>query len=534
MQISESIKDLYRRLIAIQQAASEAQEGAETLKVDDVVSKVSLFYEKLRNTMDYQEDHLLRRYAIERNLRRRVLLETLKPDVALSLVEELIRSGYLPNNSIPETVVQPVATCINKYTYLIELVHDEIKDAKERRTIMRWIVGVMACEIDLVFQPESRVDALIETLYAIVRDRIKYKGKTLTDREKNIQLYVTLHKELVKSDDPIISYHLLNLYFPDWSHADKRLVEFIASKISSVYHGIEVHLSNPIRPKIAKSLKKQIVAFKILRELITLHADNLVDLFGNPTFFEAEAQHAIERTNKAIRKKLRGSSIRAIAYIFITKVLLAIVLEYPYDRYIVGQVNQFALTINILVPPIIMFLVTLSARLPGATNTKTILKELNAIVYGEENQQILCELKLRHKTGPWYFFFEYLFYILLYGLIFGALIWVLDSLHFNILSGGIFLFFLTAVSFFGTRIRQLAQEYNVELKREGFRQLVVIFISLPIIRAGQWLSVNMRRINLFAFILDFIIEAPFKLLLEMIEGWFAFLREKREDTFKTN
>lgn len=532
MQISESIRELYRRLIAIERHTEAQSQELETIKVDAVVGKLAYFYEKLRNTMDYQEDHLLRRYAIERTIKRRVVLESFKPKIAKTLIEELIRAGYLPNGKISESIIEPIAVIINKYEYLLGLIHDEIKDAKLRRDVSAWAMSIAACEIDLIIAPEDRADALIESLHVLVKDRIKFKGAEISGRERNIQLYITLHKELVRSDNAIISYHLLNLYFPEWKNADRKLVEFVGQKITSVYHGIEAHLNNPIRLKIARSLKRQIVAFKVLRELVTTHHNNLVELFANPEFFDSEAKKVIEKTYRTTRKRLRSASLRAVIYIFITKIGLAFLLEYPYDVYIAGHVNFVALYINILFPPILMFLVTLSARLPGSSNTASILDELRKMVYGNHGDEFLCELNIKRRHGSLAYFFEYLFYILLYGIIFGFMIYVLRRLEFNLLSGAIFLFFVTAVSFFGSRIRQSATEYAVEARREGVLSLVIIFLSLPIIRAGHWLSLNLKRINLLTFILDFIIEAPFKVLVELIEGWFAFLREKREDTYK--
>ena len=229
---------------------------------------------------------------------------------------------------------------------------------------------------------------------------------------------------------------------------------------------------------------------------------------------------------------MQSRSLRAVLYILITKVALALVVEYPYDLYTIGHVNFLALGINIFIPPVLMFFITLSARLPGAANTRAIIEELQNVVYGEPAREILCELRVRRKQGPVFFFFEYLFYVLLYGFIFGIIIYVLRWLQFNVLSGAIFIFFVTAVSFFGTRIRQLTQDYSVQARREGFTGYVITFFSLPLIRAGHWISVNMRRINLFTFILDFIIDAPFKLVVEMMESWFRFLREKKEDTYK--
>src|SRR3989344_7799952 len=103
MQLSTSITDLYRRLIAIERVSRPPDEDEPRITVDDIISKLARLYERMRTTMDYQEDHLLRRFAIERNIRRRIVLETLKPKVAQSLIEELIRSGYLPNDSLPES-----------------------------------------------------------------------------------------------------------------------------------------------------------------------------------------------------------------------------------------------------------------------------------------------------------------------------------------------------------------------------------------------------------------------------------------------
>lgn len=533
MIISGYIEDLYKRLIAIDQASRQESALPDNIAVDAIASKLALLYEKIRTTMDYQEEHLLRRFALERNIRRRIILESFEPKVAQSMVEELIRSGYLPNKAIPQSLVQEIEPIIGKYQYLIDLIHGGVHNSGERRKILGWLAGIIACEIDLVIVPELRVDALIETLYSIVKNRIKFRGENISIREKNIQLYITIHKELVRSDNAIIAYHLFYLYFPGWSRADRALVEYVASKITSIHHGIQLHIDNPIRSKIAKSLRKHIVVFKIFRELVELHREHLIELLANPDFFESEARHVIERNNKSIRRRLRRSSVRAVLYIFITKVALALILEYPYDMYVVRSVNYVALSINILFPPLLMFLLTLTARLPRAQNTKLILDELRDIVYGDPETNILCELRVRKKQGPVYFFFEYLFYMLLYGFIFGVIIYVLSRLHFNLLSGGIFIFFVTAVSFFGSRIRQLTQEYSVEGRRESFSGFVITFFSLPVVRAGHWLSVNMRRINIFAFVLDFIIEAPFKVLIELIESWFIFLREKRDDTYKT-
>ena len=68
-------------------------------------------------------------------------------------------------------------------------------------------------------------------------------------------------------------------------------------------------------------------------------------------------------------------------------------------------------------------------------------------------------------------------------------------------------------------------------KRETLISSLLNLISLPFLRAGYWLSVKFQKINFFVFIFDFIIEAPFKIFLEVIEDWIAYLKEKKEEIY---
>src|SRR3990167_6164490 len=75
------------------------REGVPTVHVDEVASKVSSFYEQIRTIIDWKEEHLMRRAAVIRKLKRRFLdleLNNFSETEAVgdSLVLELIRGGY--------------------------------------------------------------------------------------------------------------------------------------------------------------------------------------------------------------------------------------------------------------------------------------------------------------------------------------------------------------------------------------------------------------------------------------------------------
>jgi hypothetical protein len=130
--------------------------------------------------------------------------------------------------------------------------------------------------------------------------------------------------------------------------------------------------------------------------------------------------------------------------------------------------------------------------------------------------------------------FEQIFlaiYSILFVGTFAFIIWGLNQLHFNIVSQGIFIFFLCVVSFFAYRVRSISRDYVYQESREGILSSFVDFMFLPIIRVGQWLSSQIARLNVLGFIFDFIIEAPLKAFLEVLEEWAHFVRVKKEEIF---
>jgi len=534
MKISEEIILLYKKLEQIYKKRTLLAQEENLIEVEEIASHFSALYEKLRNTVDFKEVHLLRRFAIERNIKRRFIMESLKPNIARALIEDLVRSRYLPNKIIPEYRVGQVERIIEKYNELFLLMND-MYHGDEIKQYFDWLIAVEACEIDILLNPEDIGDAVIEAMYQITKSRIKLKGDDdLNIREKNLQLYIAIHKSIVKSDDTIISFHLLNLFYDKWLNADDDTVKVMASHLPEIYKNIQYHLKHPYQRSILKAIKEPVVTFKILHELILNHGSDITELLANPDKLEAEAKILINKKYKSIRNRISRASVRAIIYIFITKALLALLLEFPYEMYVIRHINYTNLSINILFPPLLMFLITLTIKPLSKRNTDLILEGLHNVVYNQPEQSILCQLKTRYNKNLGYQVFYYFMYAVLYIVVFGAIIYFLRKLHFNLLSGGIFLFFLTAVSFFSIRIRSTAKELMVEKKKEGLLSFFINFFALPIVSAGRWMSTKFKSINLFAFIMDYIIEAPFKLFVAAFEDWLGFMKEKKEEVFHDN
>jgi len=120
-------------------------------------------------------------------------------------------------------------------------------------------------------------------------------------------------------------------------------------------------------------------------------------------------------------------------------------------------------------------------------------------------------------------------YTITFFLTFGAVIWVLDKIKFNWISIVIFLFFLALVSFFAIRIRKNIRELIVVEQKENILSFFSDFFYVPIVSAGKWISEKFDKVNVFVFILDFIIEAPFKIFVEIAEEWTKYVKERKDE-----
>ncbi len=161
-------------------------------------------------------------------------------------------------------------------------------------------------------------------------------------------------------------------------------------------------------------------------------------------------------------------------------------------------------------------------------NTEKILEEAHAFLGIEDDMSFLFKQKRPWGSGPMFVVFN-LIYLAVFIATIALIAFGLKLFAFNSLSILFFLFFLSLVAYFGLRIRNTRREYLVVDTSSGFLGILGDMIFLPIVRAGRWIALRAPKVNIFLFFFDFIIEAPFKAAIDVIESWVAFLREKRDE-----
>jgi len=197
------------------------------IHVDDIASRVAVFYEKLLQVINWKEEQLVRRTAIERKLKRRLITEisglsvitNLKPArIAEALVLESIRGGHLPNNHIPQTKIKDVQNIIEKYIYILENLSlaqgRGSSDVKLKIQFYNWLLEIAACEIEETLAAPLKENALINSMTRTLEERIRLKPEGSTgDREKSPNLYCR-SSDLVPSGCPDYYLPLTTLAIP--------------------------------------------------------------------------------------------------------------------------------------------------------------------------------------------------------------------------------------------------------------------------------------------------------------------------------
>ncbi len=530
--VSLSISEYTKALIkAWQLGVPKAITAKTKISVSQTVSFLAFLYEKMRNAVEFREDHLIRRASIERIIKRRLLLNDNGRDISESLIKELLWARYYENNTLGEEKIGDIQAIIDKYFFL----RNELakgRSSKDMEKISTFMIEVLSCEIEENLSPDPRHEAITNYVYQMLRLYIA-PFKENAEEERDVQVYIAIQKTFVHNDNPLIRFHLLKLMLPEitqirWQNSDE-----ILTKLYEVYKKIEADLMHPLTVKTRNIIKKQIAPFLILRDIFEQNNGNIEAILTDENKLKAKVDESCRKRYDESRDKLRRTAVRSFIYILLTKVIFALLLEIPYDLYIQKSISYIPMAINIIFPPILMAVIILTVSIPGDDNTKRIFQLIKGIladnpVLSQTLGSVVITKKYKQKGFAFTAIFS-LIYLFTYLLSFGSIISILTLLKFNPISQGIFIFFITLVTFFAYRVISITHEF-LAVDREGPFTGISDFFFLPIIHVGHWLSGEiLTKFNFLIFFFDFIIEMPFKAIVEVFDEWMRFVKIKKDE-----
>lgn len=507
--LTQPIQELAERVSALSDESHGAHETP--LEINDVVSAVAGSYEKLRYLLEYREEHTVRRAAIERVLRRRLMLEGKDFD-GTRFSRELVESKHLPAEKATEEFAHESARIVSRYESIAERAGDEYR---------RRLLSFAASEIDGLLNPrETALDAsVVDAMYKTLRPHITAYGYSA--QEIDTQLFCACRRALLNADDEALGYALWLAYVPEWrteSADDVALSQAVPGIITAIRRDVKHGLQWLIVPRI----KRESISFRIVRGYI---ADARHPDLESEAALDEYARSFLSQVYETERVRIKASGIRAVAYLFLTKFVIAIGVEAPYEYFVLGGLHYVPLVTNILFHPALLFALTRNVGMLTEANTEAVVADLHGLLYEGHARDIT----VRSGYSGLAPFFA-IFYVLLILGVFGGIVGVLQAIGFNVIGGALFLFFLSLVTFFAFRIRMRASRWVV-LESRGVPALITNALIAPIVRVGRYLSRTFSSVNVFVLFMDFILETPFKMLLNFSHHFLIYLREKANEVY---
>lgn len=462
-------------------------------------STLAFAYEKARNAVEYRDEHLIRQAAIERILKRRLFLNQSSDKIAILLIKELTWARYIEPE--PEDIIK----------------REKFRNIIEKYRTSEQLVGLCSCEIDelINFNPVNQI--IINFVSSIIEVLIDFDEEDKVT--KSIQVYIATERSFAKNSEVLIKYKLLKVLLPNWKDQ---------LKLQTTLVKIDNYLNYKYKDLLRRKVLQMTPPFNLIRDLVIEHSNEVGDLVTSEDSLKSKLTEIIETKYSETKNKVLRASQRSIIYIFLTKMVLAMLIEIPFD-ILLGRINFVVLSINILFPPSLMILFNSRIKLPAKNNTQLMIEKVIDYLYLDINKFKKEVVATKDKENTTNKVFNYVFITTSILLVFG-IIYLLNLLSFNFINQIIFLFFLSVVSFFAFRVREISNDYLLEnSESDSFWETLLDYIFLPIIKSGQWLSNQIAKINILSFIFDFIIEAPLKSFLEILEQWLHFVRVKKEE-----
>lgn len=490
--------------------------GDDTIDVSSATRRIAGAYERFRNTLEPEEEDILRRSAIVRILERRLKQNRSSNLVAIALIQELVRANYI--QPPPRALAVPVAQDIERARYIL---------ARLETSYHEWFISLVAVSLDRRLHVHGRQTQLVELMYHDTVARASWFGNVVEEEHRPSQIYIACYRVLFAADDAEVMYTYFTKQFPAWDNPQATETELthLAVHLPAFYATARHLTEHPARHRLMRLLRPVSVPYRILADLMYHPSHNA---WESEAAFEKAAREVVAERTASIRRRMRRRTWHSILFLILTKTILTGLLEYPYELFVLRQVHWGALGINILFHPLLLLTTSAVTRMPGDANTERIVDQVRRIATGEGELPTLVISPTRH-FGPVTWSGFALLYTLLFLGIFWGLFSILDFLDFSLVAMFLFIVFLGLVMFLSFRVRRSVDDIRLEPEREGFVSTLFSFIGLPVLEFGRWLARNIQQVNVFLFFMDRVLEAPFKLLIDIIEDWFAFVRDRKEE-----
>lgn len=477
---------------------------------------ITAAYEQLRNAAEYAEEHVLLQRAIRRFYKRLFMLRDKNriENSGEELVIELTHAGYIANDTVAEQEVAEISQSATRYFATYEQLQKR-RDVSHTQAD-QWTYELLAVEIEWRLNDNEYLQAYTQFAHSYFLETIDFQAIfNEQPRGADISLYVAVHRALLKSDNAVIRLGLLRRF----QQSPENLGSYV-----DVNQQIDQVLGSPVTERLFRIIDRRGAHLRVLRHMIDDRPD-FGELLENQEQFLLAYEKQVNADYETVNRRVNNGIVKSVIFLIITKFLIGIAVEVPYDYLVAGAILWTPLLINLFFPPVYMVLLRATMMLPGPANTARLVEQMKQTLYDDTQAK-----QLSRKSGQQFG----IGYSIAYGgafiAVFGSVAYLLWSLFgFDIVHLLIFFVFLSAASFLGFRLSRMIRELESIETSQNSVTLIRDFLYMPFVVVGRYISDKYSKVNVVALALDMLIELPLKTILRLVRQWSAFISTKKDE-----
>ncbi|KKU88443.1 MAG: hypothetical protein UY16_C0007G0024 [Candidatus Gottesmanbacteria bacterium GW2011_GWA2_47_9] len=525
------------------QGINSVSRAMTPIHVDEIASRIAKFYEMVRKVVDWKEDNVLRRSAIERALKRTLFpklsgviiqsnVDTYR--IAYTITADLIRGGHLANDEIPQEAVLTVENALKKYLYILE--HAQFPSAdlipiKRKINFATFIIELAACEIEEILTNPVKERTLLQAMTESLTARIRTLPEgSISDEEKKTHTFIASCRTLFDLDDGFILYELIKFTYPGWSAPDAQLLKRLASEIPNLWLTSHHVLEHPISRQLFTISERIDTVFMLLGDVMDQYKEapqKLAAAISDKTTLTAHLIEAYDKRYVSLKARLLRLAIFSTLSVFLSNWVTFFIIEVPLASWFYEGFNLFTAIIDFVVPTAVMFALVSIIRAPPAENIELVKRAVYQFLYADEKRK-LYDVYLKRRRNP---VIAAVMGVLYMGMMLGVLggvgyVFYIAKLP---ITSVVFDTFTIALTFFAAvLIRNKAKELSVD-DRMTVWEFLLDMVSVPIARIGSFLANKWKEYNIIAILFTFLIETPMVVVFDFIESWSQYLKERRSE-----
>jgi hypothetical protein len=511
------------------------------IHIDEIASGVAKFYEKVRKIIDWKDDNALRRGAIERILKR-ILFPKMAgfsskghntKELAQTITDELVRGGHLPNHEIPQSRVNIVSIALQKYLFFLEHVYSSsgVIDVKKKNDLSMFIIEIAACEMEEILTRPVKEYGVMNAMTKILEERIEItpEGK-ISESEKHDLIRISVERRLYHLDDNYVTYLYLKNKYPQWSDPNQEEMKWFAENLASIRESSHEYINKKINKEFEGIADQVSTVFMLFDDVLGGLKDNpegIKESIENRGKFQSLLTDAYNKRHSTLKTRLKNSAIFSTLSVFVSNFATFYLIEVPVAHLFYEEFNLLATIVDFILPTLVMFLLVIFIKAPKEDNIEKVMEVTDNLLYKDQEYD-RYEINVEEKK-------------LTSGRIFINIIYAISTILTLFGIGYVFYiaklpmtsviydtFTITLTIYAAVIVRKESRELYVGDDR-NFQDFLFDIMTVPLAKVGQLLSRKWKEYNVVAIATNFLIEIPLVTMLDFVEDWSKFIRERKSE-----